>query len=237
MDNVTYTTLSRQSGLLKEMDIVANNIANASTTGYRREGTVFSEYIKRLGKGDDSLSMATPLVREIDRSQGTLTMTGSSFDLAIEGDGFFQVETPSGLMMTRAGSFAQNTNGELVDTNGRRLVDLGGAPIFVPPDARDFTVARDGTVSADGIPLGEVSVVEPTDWTSLSRDASGLFTSSGVQPAEGVTVRQGFIEESNVDPITEISRMIEVQRSYEQGAKFLDDEHERIRSVIQTLGR
>jgi flagellar basal-body rod protein FlgF len=236
MDNAGYTTLSRQTGLLREMQVVAHNIANASTTGFRREGVTFSEFIRALGDGDDSLSMTVPLVRRIDQSQGVLSLTGSPYDLAIEGPGFFQVETPEGPLLTRAGAFATNAAGEMVTADGRRLLDIGGAPIFVPPDA-DLAVARDGTVSAGGVALGQVALVVPADPMTLSRRPAGLFAAGAVEPAEGAVVMQGFVERSNVDPIAEIARMIEVQRAYEQGASFLDREDERIRAVIQTLGR
>lgn len=237
MDNAGYTTLSRQAGLLQELQVVANNIANMSTTGYRREGLVFSEFIQGLGRDDPSLSMTMPLARRIDTAQGVLEATGSPFDLAVEGDGWFQVDTRDGPRLTRDGAFVTNEAGELVTADGRRVLDIGGAPIFVPPDATDFAVARDGTASAGGNPIGQVALVVPADWTSLSREASGLFNASGIVPADNAQVLQGFREKSNVNPVTEITRMIELQHAYEQGAKFLDQEHERIRSVIQALGR
>jgi flagellar basal-body rod protein FlgF len=236
MDNVSYTTLSRQSGLLRELQMLANNVANVSTAGYRREGLVFSEHIARLGRREESLSMANPLVRAIDLAQGNLVPTGSPFDLGIEGDGFFQVETAGGPMLTRAGAFATNEAGEMVTPDGRRLLDVGGAPIFVPPGAQP-AIGRDGTVSAGGQPVGQVALVVPTDVTTLARDPSGLMTAAEVQPAENAVILQGFVEQSNVNPIVEIARLIEVQHAYEQGAKFLEQEHQRIRDVIQTLSR
>ena len=126
MDNIGYTTLSRQSGLLKELEVVANNIANASTTGFQREDATFAEYIRKLGRGDDSLSMTAALVRRIDTTQGALTPTGSPFDLAILGEGYFQIGTPQGPMLTRAGAFSTNENGEMVTPDGYQLLDLGG---------------------------------------------------------------------------------------------------------------
>lgn len=238
MDNIGYTTLSRQSGLLKELEVVANNIANASTTGFRREDATFAEYIQKLGRGDESLSMTAALVRRIDATQGALTPTGNPFDLAIQGEGYFQIGTPQGPMLTRAGAFSTNENGELVTPDGYPLLDLGGAPIFVPPDASDFAVGTDGTVQANGLPLAQIGLVLPNDPTGLQRRGAGLFESpGGVVPVEGAVILQGFTEAANVNPIAEISRLIEVQRSYEQGQKFMDQEDERIRNVIQTLGR
>lgn len=135
MDAAGYTTLTRQSGLMREMQSVANNIANLSTTGFRREGIVFTEHVKRL-EGEASLSMASASARQIDLTQGGLTHTGAPFDFAIMGEGFFLIETPQGQELTRAGSFTPNAEGELVDADGNRLLDAGAAPLFIPPDAR-----------------------------------------------------------------------------------------------------
>lgn len=233
-----YTTLTRQIGLMREMDIVANNIANVSTTGFRREGLMFSEYVKRLGAGQPSLSMATADVRNIDLTPGGMTATGGQFDLAIDGPGFFQVETPRGDRLTRAGSFTRNDAGELVTPDGYRLLDAGGSPIFAPPDAKTFGVGADGTVSADGTPLTRIGLYRPANPNDLNNEAGTLFRADGgVVPVDGTPIRQGFIENSNVNPVSEIARMIEVQRAYELGQSFLDSEDKRLRSAIDTLTR
>jgi len=123
MENATYTVLTRQAGLMSQMRVVANNIANLSTTGFRTEDVIFSEHVKALGFHDPSLSMATATVRDTVSRQGTLTQTGGPFDLAIEGDGFFLVETPTGERLTRAGAFTPNENGDLVTPEGYRVLD------------------------------------------------------------------------------------------------------------------
>ncbi|MDP3958645.1 MAG: flagellar hook-basal body complex protein [Pseudorhodobacter sp.] len=237
MDAAGYVTLTRQSGLMQEMQVVANNIANASTTGFRREGVVFAEYVKRL-EGVPSLSMANAAARNIDLTQAGLTQTGGAFDFAIQGEGFFMVETPNGSRLTRAGSFTPSDLGELVNAEGHRLLDLGGAPIFVPPDAGGVGVAQDGTLSAAGKPLGRVGLWRPADPLDLQHQGGTLFAASGaVEPVDGAQILQGFVEDSNVDPVSEIARMIEVQRAYEMGQTFLDNEDARVRGVIQVLGR
>jgi len=238
MDNPGYTTLTRQSGLLREMQVVANNIANLSTTGFRREGLLFSEYMQQLGRQEEPLSMAAANAHQTYLTQGALTMTGNSLDLAIEGDGFFQVETPEGQRLTRAGHFTPNAAGELVNPDGHRLLDLGGAPVFVPGDAGPVSIARDGTISADGQPLGQIGLVRPEDPSELRRATGVLHEATGpVVPVDGAVLLQGYLEESNVNPISEMARMIEVQRAYETGQKFLDREDERIRNVVRTLSR
>ena len=140
MDNASYTTLNRQSGLMAEMRAVANNIANLSTTGFRKEGVIFAEHVADLEGAEPSLSMASAEGRIVNLAQGTLVQTGGAFDLAIEGDGFFQIETPEGARLTRAGAFTPSPEGELVTPDGHRLLDLGGAPVFVPVDAGPIAV-------------------------------------------------------------------------------------------------
>lgn len=238
MDNATYTTLTRQSGLMAEMQAVANNIANASTTGYRREGVVFSEFIKALAPGDPSLSMATANVRDTRLDQAPLTQTGGQFDLAIEGEGFFMIEGPNGPQLTRAGAFTPSATGEVTTLDGVRLLDAGGAPVFVPTGAAQVAIAADGTLSADGQPLAQIGLWMPSDPLDMRhRDGVRFDVPSGADPLiDGGTILQGYLENSNVDPVGEIARMIEIQRAYEQGQSFLDREHERIRGVIEALG-
>lgn len=237
MDNPGYVTLTRQSGLLREMQAIAHNIANATTTGYRREGVLFSEFVRGLGGQEAPLSMAAANARQTLLAQGGLSPTGGMLDLAIEGPGFFRVQTDQGERLTRAGHFALNPEGEIVTPDGFRLLDDGGAPIQVPPGAA-LTVARDGTLSADGEPLAQLRPVAPEDPSALRRAAGTLLEATAeALPIEGAVVLQGLLEDSNVNPIAEMARMIAVQRAYEAGQAFLDREDQRIRAVIQSLSR
>lgn len=237
MENAGYTTLTRQTGLLREMRVVANNIANAATTGYRQEGLIFAEHVKRT-EGGPSLSMATADVRNTSMMQGALTQTGGPLDLAIEGNGFFLIETPAGERLTRAGSFSLSAEGDLVTNGGFRVLDAGGAPVFVPPNATDFSVSADGTISAGGRPLAQIGLVQPVDAIGLIREDGVMFRSeSGTEPVPEARILQGFLEAANVDPIGQIARMIEVQRAYEMGQSFLDSENQRIRDAIKTFTR
>lgn len=238
MDNSNYTTLTRQSGLMREMQVVAHNIANISTTGFRKEGLVYSEFVRKLDGNEPSLSMAMTNARHISTAQGGLTQTGGAFDFVVDGEGYFLVETPQGERLTRAGHFTPNGEGELVTPDGHRVLDAGGAPIFIPPDARSVDVASDGTVSADGQPLSQLGIFMPADPNTVQREAGSLLRNEGENvPVENPVVLQGYLEESNVQPVAEIARMIEVQRAYELGQTFLDREDERIRAVVQALGK
>ena len=238
MDNSYYTTLSRQSGLMRQMQTVANNIANMSTTGFRREGVIFSEFVHDTGPGQPSLSMSGSQTRHADLTQATLDRTGGQFDFAIDGPGFFLIETPEGERLTRAGNFTPNEAGDLVTQEGHLVLDAGGAPIFIPPDARNVAMAADGTLSADGRPIAQLGVWQPVDPNTLQHQSGTRFAADEVEPVfEGATVRQGLLEGSNVDPVGEIARMIEVSRAYELGQSFLQKEDERIKLVVTTLGR
>lgn len=237
MDNAGYVTLTRQSGLMREMQVIAHNIPNASTTGFRREGVLFSEFVRNLDGAEAPLSMAAGNARQTFLTQAGLSFTGGSLDLAIEGEGFFRIETDQGERLTRAGSFTLDADGQIVTPDGFRLLDDGGAPVQVPPGTA-LSVARDGTVSADGEPVAQLGLAVIEDPADLRRQSGTLHEATGpTRPAEGFVILQGFLEDSNVSPIAEMARMIAVQRAYEAGQKFLDREDERIRAVIQTLSR
>ncbi len=237
MDNASYTTLTRQSGLTREMAVLANNIANSATTGYRAEGITFSEFIQSA-PGAESVSMATASVQTTSMVQGALKQTGGSFDFAIEGPGFFMVQTPEGERLTRAGAFSPNQDGDLVNMSGHLVLDGGGAPIFIPPDAMGIDVSSDGTFSVDGRPIAQLGVFKPVNPLDLKRESGVLFDSpDGFEPVENGQVLQGFLESSNVNSIVQLSRLIEVQRAYEMGQSFLENEDNRIRDAVKTFIR
>ncbi|MCQ0969113.1 flagellar hook-basal body complex protein (plasmid) [Paracoccus sp. TK19116] len=238
MDNAIYASLTRQSGLMREMRVVANNIANANTTGYRREGVIFAEHLTALDRRGDTLSMADARGRMIDLHQGVLSQTNGAYDLAIEGEGFFMVATPDGDRLTRAGAFMPSAEGELMNADGHRLLDGGGAPVVVPAGLGPISIGPDGTLSAEGQPIAQVGVFAEPPGEQITHDGGTTFAfETQPEAIENPRVRQGFLEESNVDPVFEISRMIEVQRAYELGQTFLDREDQRIRSVISSMSR
>lgn len=235
MDNTGYTTLTRQTGLLREMRVVANNIANAATTGFRQEGLIFSEHIVPVKDGS-SLSMGQGNVGSTSHNQGALTQTGGTFDLAIEGDGFFLIETPQGERLSRSGAFSPNAEGDLVTLSGYRVLDAGGAPVFVPSGVGEISISGDGTMSAGGNLIGQIGVVEPNDKLEMIREDGVMFRAdSGYIPAESSTILQGFVESSNVSAISQLARMIEVQRAYEMGQSFLESEDQRVRQAVDSL--
>lgn len=235
METSIFATLTRQSGLVREMRVIANNIANSNTTGFRQQGMIFSEYVQRSDI-DSSVSMASARIGNTSFAQGTLEQTGSRLDLAIEGDGYFLVETSRGQRLTRAGSFSSSAEGLMVTPDGYPVLDAGGAPLFLPPSIDSVTVGADGTLSAEGAPIGQVGVVRPLRPDRMTRDAGQLFEAAdGFDPVENPTVMQGFVEASNVDIVLQMARMVEVQRAYELGQSFMEREDERIRAALESI--
>lgn len=235
MDNAVYLALSRIAGLQKEMQAVANNVANMSTSGFRRESVLFAEMIEALPVEGGSVSMTAARVRRTDMSGGALERTGGRLDLALEGEGFFMIETPLGPRLTRSGAFALDAAGVLVTREGHPVLDPGGAPVQLPPDPGAIEIARDGSISADGRLVGAVAVVVPEAGADLKREDGVRFVYDGPLIPGRAAVFQGFVESSNVSPVAELSRLIEVQRAYELGRALLDREDERMRATLRAL--
>ena len=237
MENTLFIALSRQASLRREMSTIANNIANQSTKGYRQQGVVFSEFVRKTGDGP-SLSMAQVNTTNLSMHTGEMIETGNPVDLAIEGEGFFLIDAKAGVRLSRSGAFSLNEKGEIVTGQGDRVLDISQAPILVPGGSQGMSVAPDGTVSRSGQPIGQIGIFRPQDATDLIREDGVLFDApSGIEPVPDARVRQGFVEGSNVDPILQIARMIEVQRSYEMGQKFLEREDNRLRETMKSLTR
>ena len=237
MDNAGYIGLTRIKGLDDELRAVANNIANVSTTGFRAERVVFAEVLVPTNADGQALSMAQPRAHFTDPSPGGMRLTGGELDLAINGEGYFQIMTDAGPRLTRAGNFVRTANGGVVTPEGDALLDAGGAPVLLPEDATTIAIGVDGTISADGQPVGQVGLFIAAPENML-RESGVRFRASGdISVPPDARIAQGFLEESNVSPVLELSRMIEVQRAYELGQSLLDSEDQRLSEAIRTLGR
>lgn len=236
MDNALhYLALNRQVGLKLEMDIIANNIANINTTGFRKEGVSFTEFVLSAAN-EDSVSMADPGARYALDRPGGITQTGGAFDVAIEGDGFFVIDGQDGPILTRAGNFQISDTGVLSTTTGDAVLDNGGAQIPIGLDAKDIKISTDGTISSNGNVVAQIGVVS-ADPVEMERfgDTAFLVADDAFEAVVNPKVRQGSLEGSNVNPVHEIARMIEVTRAYEMAQSVIQDEDERVREAIQTL--
>jgi flagellar basal-body rod protein FlgF len=243
MDNAILIGLSRQTALRREMDVIANNLANLGTSGFRAQDLVFAEHlmpkaeISAARRGDRALSYVVDKTSLHDFSAGAFKSTGNALDVAIDGDGWFVVETPQGERYTRNGGFKLDAEGALVTADGYRVQSEAG-PVVFDPEETDVVFASDGTISTNLGEKGRLRVVAFEDNALLRSEGAALFDSD-VEPgaAAGVRVVQGAIEGSNVKPILEMSRMIEVQRSYSMQASMMERSDDLRRQAIGTLGR
>jgi flagellar basal-body rod protein FlgF len=241
METPSYIVLSRQLGLQRQMDVVANNLANSSTAGFKAEGMVFSEYLIEAGP-DNELSYVQDLASYRDFSAGPIQPTGNDLDVAIQGTGYFIVQTPEGQRYTRAGRFQLDRAGQLVNSAGFPILS-GGAPILINPDDGPVTVAEDGTISAHRtqggsapVIYGKIDVVDFADEKTLEPIGGALFAAATPpRPAEGFTIQQRMLEGSNVQSILEMTNMISVQRNYQAIQNFLDGEHDRMRRAVNYI--
>ncbi|MES2034166.1 MAG: flagellar basal-body rod protein FlgF [Pseudomonadota bacterium] len=242
MDNTMYVALSRQMTLRREMDIVANNIANSDTTGFKVESAMVRTDASdkaRMVDGPKSLKFVIDDGVIRDFSQGSLRQTGGTFDLGIEGQGFFQIQTAQGERYTRDGRFTLNSEGRLTNQAGDPVIGDGGE-IVVNPDEGPVTIAADGTVSQKGERIGKVGVVAFADLSALSKEGDNLLrNTSNIQPqaATAAQVRQGMLEGSNVNSIMQVTRLIEVSRAYESMARTIEGSSELSRRSVERLGR
>ncbi|MDX1291803.1 MAG: flagellar hook-basal body complex protein [Hyphomonas sp.] len=234
MSNAIYAALTRQDGLLREMQVIANNMANSGTTGFKTNHAIFAEHIAAVGEPGEGLSMGSLAGHNFDLSQGAMKHTGGQFDFAIHGDGFFVLDTPAGERLTRAGAFQLSADGNLVDAFGNQVQGAGGGAIAIPQEVTQISVAPDGTISSGEEILGQIAVVV-VDGT-LNQEGNTLFSApDGYRQVEEPAVIQGTLEQSNVSSILEVSRLIEVQRAYEAGQTLIEKEDERINQLIKTM--
>ena len=246
MNNALYVGLSRQMTLKREMDVISNNIANSDTVGFKVESLMLREDVRQPSLKPSSGSMPPEKISfvhdagvSLDYTQGALKQTGAVFDLGLRGDGFFQVQTPNGNRLTRDGRFAMNAQGQLVDMAGNAVLSVGGQPIRIDPTKTPPTIAQDGTISQDGIVAGKVGAFKVADRTQLGKETSGMFDPVGQTPTADptTTVQQGMLENSNVDAIQQMTRMISVSRAYEQVSNMMNQTSDNSDQSIQRLGR
>lgn len=222
------------------MDIVANNIANMSTSGFKGERMMFVEHLVKSPGGERILGDKISYVRDIatmrDLSAGPLEHTGNPLDVALEGEGYFVIQTDTGNNYTRNGRFQLDEGGQLVTASGNPVLSDGGAPFFFAPGDTKISIARDGTVSTENGDLGRIGVVNFENEHQLRPGAGGLYnTDAQPTPVERPAMAQGMLEGSNIQPILEMSRMIEVHRAYEAVKGFVEKEDDRMRKMIRDL--
>lgn len=204
----------------QRLNQVTNNLANVDSTGYKKDNLTFWETLYTASDNRQRVGKALHVIN--DHQQGTNEMTGNPLDLAINGKGFFKVQTPQGVRYTRAGNFQLNTQGQITTSNGHLLLGQGG-PIVA--EGTEIVIARDGSVIVDGENINQISLVNFTDTSNLEKEGVNLFRikEENVQEEapQNVTIQQGFLEGSNVNVVTEMAEMIDLQRAFESQQRVI----------------
>jgi flagellar basal-body rod protein FlgF len=230
--------LSAQIALRRNMEIIANNLANSSTAGFKREAPLFEELPVTVDNADGSTSDVA-FVRDWgvirDMTAGPLEQTGGTLDVALDGGGMMVVKTAAGERYTRDGHLKLDAQGRIVTADGDPVLSDGGE-ITVPPGESEIKIARDGTVTTRQGAAGKIRVVSFPPG-ALSKEGKNLYSATSAPlPATDARVMQGFIERSNVEPVVELTKMIEVQRAYQHSTETLQATDDIIRKAVQRLG-
>jgi flagellar basal-body rod protein FlgF len=251
MENALLIGLSRQTTLRRELDIVANNIANLNTTAFKADGAVFSEYLQsgarseQFAAPDRRVSFVQDRLTWHDMSQGAVQQTNNPLDVAIDGNAFLVVQTPRGERYTRNGALQLNAAGELVTSAGDKVLGDSGPLVFNASD-RDIVINPDGSIRVrEGVSAitdagrGKLRLVAFANSQQLKKDGSSTFMAPAGMvsqaPAIGVRIVQGAIEKSNVRSVVEMTRMIELTRAYTEIAGILQQHSELRRNAINRL--
>jgi flagellar basal-body rod protein FlgF len=246
MDTTVYVALSAQVALQKQLETVANNMANANTAGFKADRPFFQSYLEPLSGPGGGVSFVQDAATYIDRTSGPMEVTGNPLDIALDGDGFLSVSGPGGTEYTRDGHLRVGPDSTLTDAAGRAVLGADGSPITMPPGFSDVQIKSNGNikVSVNGRQqdVGQIGIVRPTNQTAVRKGGDGLLTAPDgeMQPATpdtgGALVVQGSVEGSTVQPMKEIANMTELSRAYERLQTMLSNESDRERKMIDALG-
>ena len=238
MQTGLYVSLSSQVALERRLNTIADNVANANTTGFRATGVKFEDVVSGLGQ--DSLSFVSSGTNFLSTAGGALVQTSNPLDFAVRGDAWFAIQTPEGPVMTRDGRFTMQPDGQLVSIEGHPILDAGGGEILLNPEGGTPVVAADGGIRQDGQLIGAIGLFDFQPGNDFRRYGnSGVIPEGEPEPIidqAGVGVVQGYLEGSNVDPVLEITRLIQVQRAFEGVSSLLRDSESTLREAIKTLG-
>ena len=242
-----YAALSGGVVQLRRLEVIAHNLANAGTVGFKRDRLLVTEHAGKKGERDpfavvldrsgaDGPSSADPSGTHTDLSQGPTVRTGGALDVAIVGEGFLTVDTPGGARLTRDGRLAIAPDGLLVNLAGQPVRGDAG-PIYLP-EASELEIRPDGEVYADDVLAGRLEVVRPLDPNALQKVGSGQWDpgAAGFEPIEEPEVVQGFVEGSNVEPVTTLVELIQAQRSFDAGQQMIRAHRDMDQQAIRKLG-
>lgn len=238
MESPTFIGLSRQTALRREMALTANNIANMNTTAFKAEAMIYATH-KEKTLFQETLEFVVDRGSVEIQRPGSVITTGNPLDLHVDAENYFVVDNGRETKYTKNGNFLLDADRKLITANGETVLDDGGDPILIPPgESRHITVGTDGLISIAGAEVARLKVVTFDNILALKKSGSSLYTTTQAErEPERMQINQGSLEGSNVKPIIELTRMIDVQRAYEGVSKFLDSENERQRDMTRRLGQ
>jgi flagellar basal-body rod protein FlgF len=238
MQTATYVALSKQMVLERSMDVIANNLANMSTTAFKTENPLFQEYLQPGPTRGQTISYVRDAGVVRDGRPGDLTTTGNPLDVGIDGNGYFQVNTIDGPRYTRNGKFQIDTGRNLVNAQGNQVLNAAGQPISIPQGATSISIGADGTVATETGPVGKIALTSFANQQDLVAAGNGLYATSATPvPDTTSTMHQGTLEASNVQPIISMTQMLDIQRSYASIQNLIEGEDNRIRNAIDKLSK
>ncbi|SIQ56193.1 flagellar basal-body rod protein FlgF [Rhizobium sp. RU20A] len=238
MQTGLYVALSSQVALERRINTLADNVANASTAGFRGTQVKFDEVLASTGAS--RTAFVSPGEEYLDTNTGGFKQTGNSLDVAIKGDAYFQIQTPSGAALTRDGRFSMAPDGSLISTMGFPVLDIGGGPIQLNANGGEIRIGADGVIRQGEQQVAQIGLFE----ADFSRGFTRVQNSGIIPVAEpqavvdnmAVGVAQGYIEESNVNPIQEMSQLINIQRAFDSISSLMRDTEQTFGKAIETLG-
>ena len=235
MESTAYVALSRQMVLGRQMEVIAHNVANLTASGFRAEAMLLEPVPFDAG-GGQRLAFVQDVGMIRDLAPGPVTTTDNPLDLAIEGSGYFSIQTADGVRYGRSGQFRLNEQGELTTAAGDLVLDEGGAPLAVPLDGGEVAVAADGTLSTAAGVVGRIELVTFADEQRLRKVGGGLYRSDQeALPASDARLVQGALEGSNVRPIVEMTEMMATLRAYQGTQRLLETHHDLQRKAIERM--
>jgi len=243
MENAMVVGLSRQMTLRRELSIIANNLANMTTAGFKVERMLLGQSPGKTSShqdGPSKINFVQDLGVARDFSDGVMETTGRPLDVALVGHGFFVIETPQGERYTKNGRFTVDATGTLSTADGMMVLDDTDSPILLDAYGEAPRIDAKGVITVNNVEIGRLKIVGFSSLSDLSKDGSGRYRASEnaeILNIETPQVMQGFLERSNVVPILEMSRMIRVTRAYQSVSNMLKTEEDTTRQAIQRLGK
>ena len=238
MQNSLYVALSSQIALEKRLTTTANNVANMATAGFRAEGVSFSELLAKSSRGDVAFVDSGKSV--LSQAAGPLTKSDSPLDVAVQGNAWFGVQGPKGTLYTRDGRLTMDANGQLRTVGGLPVVDPGGGPLLLDPQAGPPVIGRDGSIHQGINQVGALGVFTLDPKAKLTRSGENAVASSlpgqVVQDFTRIGVVQGYVEGANVNPIMEMTKLIAIQRAFESAATMTSEAENTLTGAVKTLG-